>query len=88
MLRISAMPLLEQRDVAALPLLLDRAEHLVRSFAPDTDLLEEVVQRLVMTVRRITPPEMVGTIVLPLLAGAWDVIRAATLDALTAVIRH
>jgi hypothetical protein len=41
----------------------------VRRFAPDTDLLEEVVQRLVMTVRHITPPEMVGTIVLPLLAG-------------------
>ena len=60
--------LLELRDGAALPLLLDRAEHVTRRFAPDTDLLEEVVQRLVMTVRRITPPEMVGNIVLPLLA--------------------
>ena len=64
-----ASTLLELRDGAALPLLLDRAEHLVRRFVPNTDLLEEVVQRLVMTVRRITPPEMVGTIILPLLAG-------------------
>jgi hypothetical protein len=64
-----ASTLLELRDGAALPLLLDRAEHMVRRFAPDTDLLAEVVQRLVMTVRRITPPDMVGHIVLPLLAG-------------------
>ena len=64
-----ASTLLELRDGAALPLLLDRANRVVRRFAPDTDLLEKVVQRLVMTVRRITPPEMVGNIVLPLLAG-------------------
>jgi len=61
--------LLELRDGAALPLLLGKAENVVRRFAPDTDLLEAVVQRLVMTVRRITPREMVGLIVLPLLAG-------------------
>ena len=64
-----ASTMLELRDGAALPLLLDRANRVVRRFAPDTDLLEKVVQRLVMTVRRITPPEMVGNIVLPLLAG-------------------
>jgi hypothetical protein len=64
-----ASTLLGLRDGAALPLLLNRAEDVVRRFAPDTDLLEEVIQRLVMTVRRITPPEMVGNIVLPLLAG-------------------
>ena len=64
-----AATLLELRDGAVLPLLLDKSEQVVRRFAPDTDLLEEVVQRLMMTVRRITPPEMVGSVVLPLLAG-------------------
>ncbi len=64
-----AATLLELRDGAALPLLLDKSEQVVRCFAPDTDLLEEVVQRLAMTVWRITPPEMVGSVVLPLLAG-------------------
>ena len=46
-----------------------KESHVVEHSAPDTDLLEEVVQRLVMTVQPASPPpEMVGNIVLPLLA--------------------
>ncbi|MGW8879580.1 phosphorylase family protein [Streptomyces mirabilis] len=56
-------------DGSALPLLLDEAEHTVRLVAPEADLLQEVVQRLVTTVRRITPAEEVGPVVLRLLAG-------------------
>ena len=63
-----ASTLLELQDGAALPLLLDRANRLVSRFAPDTDLLEEIVKRLVAAVRHLTPPDMVGSIVLPLLA--------------------
>ncbi|MDJ0345042.1 hypothetical protein QMK19_14295 [Streptomyces sp. H10-C2] len=66
---IVAWTLFELTDGSALPVLLDEAEQAVRSFAPDADLLQEVVQRLVTTVRHITPPEMVGSIVLRLLAG-------------------
>ena len=64
-----AWTLFELRDGTALPLLLDGAQHVVRRVAPDTDLLKEVVQQLVKTARRITSPEKVGTIVLPLLAA-------------------
>ncbi|MER6560179.1 hypothetical protein ABT300_21080 [Streptomyces sp. NPDC001027] len=56
-------------DGSALPLLLDEAEHTVQLVAPEADLLQEVVRRLVTTVRRITPAEEVGPIVLRLLAG-------------------
>jgi nucleoside phosphorylase len=63
-----ASTLLELQNGAPLPLLLDYADRLVSRFAPDTDLLKEIVQRLVLAVRHLTPPEMVGTIVLPLLA--------------------
>ena len=61
--------LLELQDPAALPLLLAGAEYVVDQFVRDADLLESVVQRLAMTVRQVTKPEMVGTVVLPLLAG-------------------
>jgi hypothetical protein len=61
--------LLELQDAAALPLLLSGTEHVVRQFVHNADLTEEVVQRLVTTVRQVTPPEMVGTVVLPLLSG-------------------
>jgi hypothetical protein len=56
-------------DGSVLPLLLDEAEHTVRLVAPEADLLREVVQRLVTTVRRITTADQVGPIVLRLLAG-------------------
>jgi nucleoside phosphorylase/DNA-binding transcriptional ArsR family regulator len=66
---IMAWTLFELGDGSALPLLLDEAQREIRRFAPDADLLQEVVRRLVTTVRHITPPEMVGSIVLRLLAG-------------------
>lgn len=61
--------LLELQDAAALPLLLTRAEYVVGQFVHGADLIDEVVQRLVITVRQVTPPEMVGNVVLPLLSG-------------------
>lgn len=61
--------LLELQDAAVLAPLLASAERIVGQFAPSADTLEAVVQRLVTTVRQVTPPEMVGNIVLPLLAG-------------------
>jgi len=61
--------LLAVQDAAVLPPLLAGAERVVRPLAPDADTLEAVVQRLVTTVRQVTPPEMVGSIVLPLLSG-------------------
>lgn len=61
--------LLELQDAAVLPSLLASAQRIVLRFAPSVDMLEAVVQRLVMTVRQVTPPEMVGSIVLPLLSG-------------------
>ncbi|MFE7172591.1 hypothetical protein [Streptomyces sp. NPDC057616] len=64
-----AWTLFSLADGSVLPLLLDDAEHTVRLVAPEADLLQEVVQRLVTTVRRITPAEEVGPIVLRLLAG-------------------
>ncbi|MFD8392987.1 hypothetical protein ACFV2N_28240 [Streptomyces sp. NPDC059680] len=64
-----AWTLLELADGSALPLLLDEAEHTVRLVAPEADLLQEVVQPLVTTVRRITPADQVRPIVLRLLAG-------------------
>lgn len=64
-----AWTLFELADGSALPLLLKEAEHTVRLVAPEADLLQEVVQRLVTTVRRITPADQVGPIVLRLLAG-------------------
>lgn len=64
-----AWTLFELADGSALPLLLDEAEHTVRLVAPEADLLQEVVQRLVTTVRRTTPADQVGPIVLRLLAG-------------------
>jgi len=66
---LAASTLLELQDGAALPLLLDRANRLVSRFVPNTNLLEEIVQRIVTAVRHLTPPEMVGSIVLPLLSG-------------------
>ncbi|MGW1328128.1 phosphorylase family protein [Streptomyces antibioticus] len=64
-----AWTLFELADGSVLPLLLGEAEHTVRLVASEADLLQEVVQRLVMTVRRITPADQVGPIVLRLLAG-------------------
>jgi hypothetical protein len=61
--------LLEVQDSAALPPLLASSEYIVRQFLPGADLLEAVVQRLATTVRQVTPPEMVGTVVLALLSG-------------------
>lgn len=66
---IVAWTLFELTDGSALPVLLDEAQQVIRHFAPDADLLQEVVQRVVTTVRRITPPERVGSIVLRLLDG-------------------
>jgi nucleoside phosphorylase len=66
---IVAWTMFELGDGSVLPLLLDEVQEQVRGFAPEADLLQEVVQRLVMAVRRITPPEAVGTIVVRLLAG-------------------
>jgi hypothetical protein len=61
--------LLQLQDAAVLPPLLASAERIVRQFTPSADTLEAIVQRLVMTVRQVAPPEMVGSIVLPLLSG-------------------
>ena len=60
--------LLAVQDPAALPPLLYGAQSAVRQFARGADLLEAVVHRLAITVRQVTPPEMVGSIVLPLLS--------------------
>ncbi|MEY9855074.1 nucleoside phosphorylase/tetratricopeptide (TPR) repeat protein/DNA-binding transcriptional ArsR family regulator [Catenulispora sp. GAS73] len=72
--------LLELRDAAALPLLLEGAERVVKQFVPDVDLLEKVVQRLVTTMRQITPPDMVGAVVLPLLSGLGNDARAKAVE--------
>jgi len=61
--------LLEAQDATILPSLLATAERVVRQYTPSADMLEAVVQRLVMTIRQVTPPEMVGSIVLPMLSG-------------------
>ncbi|MFJ5220564.1 hypothetical protein ACIP98_38520 [Streptomyces sp. NPDC088354] len=66
---IVAWTMFELADGSVLPLLLDEAQETVRGFAPDADLLQEVVRQLVMTIRRIAPPQTVGTIVVPLLAS-------------------
>lgn len=60
--------LLAAQDPAALPPLLHGAQSAIRQFARGADLLEAVVHRLTTTVRQVTPPEMVGLVVLPLLS--------------------
>lgn len=60
--------LLAVQDPDALPPLLAGAQSAVRQFARGTDLLEAVVQRLAITIRQAAPPEMVGSVVLPLLS--------------------
>ncbi|MEV6482809.1 hypothetical protein [Streptomyces sp. NPDC051576] len=66
---IVAWTLFELGDGSVLPAFLDEAQQEVRTFVPDMDLLKEVVQRLVTTVRQLTEPEQAGPIVLRLLAG-------------------
>ena len=61
--------MLELQDTGALPVLLTNAEHIVGQFVRGADLLKEVVQRLVTTIRQVTPPELVASVVLPMLAG-------------------
>ncbi len=61
--------LLEVRDPAALPPLLASVQSVVGQFVRGADLIESVVQRLAITVRQVTPPEMVGSVVLRLLSG-------------------
>lgn len=61
--------LLKLQDATVFPLLLASAERTARRFAPSVDMLETAVQRLVTTIRQVTPPELVGSIVLPLLSG-------------------
>jgi nucleoside phosphorylase len=61
--------LLEGRDPAALPPLVASADDVVGQFVRGADLIEGVVQRLAMTVTQVTPPEMVGPVVLRLLSG-------------------
>jgi nucleoside phosphorylase len=60
--------LLAAQDPAALPPLLNGTQSIIRQFARNADLLEAVVQRLAITVRQVTPADMVGAIVLPLLS--------------------
>jgi hypothetical protein len=64
-----AWTLLTVRAPAALPPLLAYAEGLAARCSLRADMLQEVVQRLVDTVRQVAPPEMIGRIVLPLLSG-------------------
>lgn len=61
--------LLELKDSAALPALLAQGEPVVRQFTRDADMLGEVVRHLVTTARLITAPDLVGSVVLPLLSG-------------------
>jgi len=61
--------LLAVQNPAALPPLLAGADSAVQQFARGANLLEAVVQRLAATVRQAAPPEMVGSIVLPLLSS-------------------
>lgn len=61
--------MLEMRDPAALPVLLTNAERVVGQFVRGADLLKQVVQQLAITIRQVTPPELVAPIVLRLLAG-------------------
>jgi hypothetical protein len=58
---------LDRPDI--LPALLAEAELVVRQFLPDVDLVKEVVQRLVITVRQVTPPDLVPHVILSVLAG-------------------
>ena len=64
-----AWTILEVRDPDALPILLANAERLVGQFAYGVNLLKEVVQQLVTTVRQAMTPELGAAAVLPLLAG-------------------
>jgi hypothetical protein len=59
----------ELRNPDALPVLLANTERVVGQFLRGVDLLKEVVQRLVTTIRKVTPPELVASSVLGLLAG-------------------
>jgi len=62
--------LLELRDPAILPSLLANARYVVARFVREADLIKEIVQRLVKTVRQVAKlPEMVASTVLPLLSG-------------------
>lgn len=60
--------LLALQDPAALPPLLHGTQSVVRQFVRNANLLEAVVQRLAITVRQVTPADMVGAVVLPLLS--------------------
>jgi nucleoside phosphorylase len=60
---------LELRRPETLPVLLAQAEGVVGQFVRGVDLLREVVQRLVATIRQVSPPELVAGVVLALLAG-------------------
>jgi nucleoside phosphorylase/tetratricopeptide (TPR) repeat protein len=71
--------LLEVRDPAALPPLLVGTERVVGQFVRGADLIEGVVQRLAMTVRQVTSPEMVGPVVLRLLSGLDGETHAAAI---------
>lgn len=62
--------LLELRDPAILPSLLANARYIVAQFVRGVDLIREIVQRLVKTVRQVAAlPEAVASTVLSLLSG-------------------
>ena len=66
---------IEWRGPEALPALLARTDRLVAEFAPDADILKDVVQRIVRVLRQIVPAEHVSGIVLALLSGLQQDVR-------------
>lgn len=57
---------LDWKGPEALPLLLERTRRTISEFAPGTDLLKDVVQRIVNTLRHVVPAELVGQVALRL----------------------
>jgi hypothetical protein len=66
---LMAWTALELRLPETLPILLAGADRVVGQFVRGVDLLKEVVQRLVATIRQVSPPELFAGVVLALLAG-------------------
>jgi hypothetical protein len=66
---LMAWTLIKTQNAAILPPLLTSADRIVAQFAPGADMLKAVVHQLTGIARRLSPPEMIGRIVLPLLSG-------------------
>jgi hypothetical protein len=71
---------LDWKGPEALPLLLDRTRRVAAEFAPGTDLLRDVVQRLTSTLRQIMPAEFVPKVLLQLLESLDEELRLKAVE--------